>query len=183
MSRHARTVVFLHAIREVLWPRMGWRRLMRYLGYRIVRMPGTPYGIAAGFACGAAISFTPFIGFHFVLSAALAWLVGGSIVASAFGTAVGNPWTFPVIWISTYRLGQAMLEQVGIGTEIDGLSFEVLLEDPGEIFLPMLVGGTALGFLAWFIFFLLLRHAVAAYHAGRGRRPRPKSYGKKEMKV
>ncbi|HSK40845.1 MAG TPA: DUF2062 domain-containing protein, partial [Arenibaculum sp.] len=141
------------------------------------------------FACGAAVSFTPLIGFHFVLAAGLAWLVGGSIVASAFGTAVGNPWTFPFIWIAAFRFGQAILNQVGIGTEIDGLDFEAFfeafLEDPGEIFLPMFVGGTALGILAWFAFFLVLRHAVAAYHAGRGRgrRPRPGPYDKKEMKV
>ena len=34
---------------------------------RLGRLPGTPYSIAAGFACGATVSFTPLVGLHFFL--------------------------------------------------------------------------------------------------------------------
>ena len=53
----------------MLWPRRGWTRMALYIQHRLGRLPGTPYRIAAGFACGAAISFTPFLGLHFVLAA------------------------------------------------------------------------------------------------------------------
>jgi hypothetical protein len=35
---------------------------------------------------------------HFVLSALLAYIARANIIASAIGTVVGNPWTFPFIW-------------------------------------------------------------------------------------
>ena len=52
-----------------------------------MRLPGTPYDIAAGFACGAAISFTPFIGFHVVLGMVIARLIKANMVAALIGTA------------------------------------------------------------------------------------------------
>ena len=61
-------------ILELVWPRTGWRRASAYLGHRLGRLPGTPYRVAAGFACGAAISFTPFLGFHLAGAALLALL-------------------------------------------------------------------------------------------------------------
>ena len=100
---------FLARIREFVWPRIGFRRSVRYVRHRLVRLPGTPYTIAGGFACGAAVSFTPFIGFHFILGVICAWLTRSSIIASAIGTAIGNPWTFPFIWAFVYNLGSTML--------------------------------------------------------------------------
>ena len=41
-----------------------------------------------------------------MLPAAIAWLIGGNIVASALGTAIGNPLTFPFIWGATLELGR-----------------------------------------------------------------------------
>lgn len=99
--------------REILWPRSGFRRAAIYLGYRVVRLPGTPYSVAAGFAWGAAVSFTPLIGFHFLLAGVGAWLSRASIFASAIGTIVGNPWTFPLIWIWIYQCGAWILGQEG----------------------------------------------------------------------
>ena len=55
-----------HRLRNFFWPTSGFRRSFSYLWHRIARLPGTPHAIAAGFAFGAAISFTPFIGGHFL---------------------------------------------------------------------------------------------------------------------
>jgi len=96
---------FLHTLIGFLWPRLGWQRTAIYYWHRLRRIPGSPESIAAGFACGAAASMTPLMGFHFLLSALLAFGVRGSILASAIGTVVGNPWTFPLIWMGTYKLG------------------------------------------------------------------------------
>ena len=110
--RHPRTKA--HHLREALWPSMGIARVIRYYKHRIARLPGTSYYIAAGFATGVAISFTPFVGFHLILAGLVTWMLGGSLVAMALGTLIsGNPWTFPFIWISSYKLGQLMMGHEG----------------------------------------------------------------------
>ena len=44
--------------KNVLWPQGGWQRYGRYLMLRLNRLKGTPRSIAAGLACGVAVSFT-----------------------------------------------------------------------------------------------------------------------------
>ena len=99
----------LYRARNILWPRAGWGRTLSYLRHRVARLPGTPESIAIGLACGIAVSFTPLIGFHFLVAALLAWVMGGNFLASALGTAFGNPWTFPLIWLWIYKLGTWIL--------------------------------------------------------------------------
>lgn len=146
--------------------------------HRLVRIPGTPYAIAAGFACGAAASFTPFLGFHFLLAALLAWIIGANILTSAMGTAVGNPWTFPFILPSTYYVGCWLL---GISATDDFLgqiyaalgkfSLLEIIKSPmatlgpflqSTIF-PMVVGGLLIGSVVWIILYLTLEKLVREY--------------------
>ena len=145
---------------RVIWPRTGWRRAGAYFSHRVRRLPGSPYSIAVGVACGVAVSFTPLIGLHFVIAVILAWLLGGSLIASALGTAVGNPWTFPLIWIASYRLGSWLL---GLEPNVDGLTMEDIRQNFFVVFLPMMVGGLVLGIVAWLGSFWLVRRAVSRY--------------------
>jgi uncharacterized protein len=171
-------------IRDLVWPRSGWRRSSTYVAHRIGRLPGTSYSIVAGFACGAAVSFTPLIGFHFVLAALLALIVRGNLLASALGTAVGNPWTFPAIWLAAYRLGSMVLGQPEAGLAPERLTLMLIVEQPGQVFLPMMVGGTLLGIVAWFVFFFPVRAAVSAYRARRlMRRTKKARHRKLELEV
>ena len=145
---------------RIFWPRTGWRRAGAYFSHRVRRLPGSPYSIAVGVACGVAVSFTPLIGLHFVIAVILAWLLGGSLIASALGTAVGNPWTFPLIWIASYRLGSWML---GLEPNVDGLTMEDIRQNFLAVFLPMMVGGLVLGIVAWLGSFWLVRRAASRY--------------------
>ena len=175
-------ITFGGRLRDLVWPRVGWARSMRYLRHRVFRLPGTPYAIAAGLACGAAISFTPFVGLHFVLAAALAWLIGASILASAIGTMVGNPWTFPFIWVWVYELGTWL----GVGSEgkaaghvdfvtLFGAMLEAvlrldvgyLLETAWPLWGPMLVGGIPTAIVVWFAVHLTTKPLIAAYRHRR----------------
>lgn len=160
---------FRHRAREFIWPRAGWRRTTRYIIHRVRRIPGSPYAIAAGFACGAAISMTPFPGFHFILSGLLAWSLRASILASAIGTVVGNPWTFPFIWLWIFQLGSWLVggpqefshQQVTLG---------YLLEHPMQILLPMLVGSIPTALVTWFVFYWPLKRMVHGYQTHRRHR-------------
>ena len=161
-------------IREFFWPRRGLRRTSVYIAHRLRRLPGTPYRIAAGFACGAAVSFTPFIGFHFVLAMLAALAVRGNIIASAIGTVVGNPWTFPFIWTWLYFSGRWILG-VGSGDSLPvDLTLAYIFDHPWDVLWPMTVSGVPTAILAWLAFFWPARKMVAEYQKARRWRIRRK---------
>ena len=164
------------------WPSSGWRRASAYSMHRLARLPGSAHSIAGGFACGAAMSFTPFVGLHFILSALLALIIRANILASAIGTAVGNPWTFPFIWTWLYQTGTWMTagealtgDNVPEFSEVFGHMMEALLsldgrylmETAGPIFWPMLVSSVPTGLVVWGLFYLPLKYVVQHYQERR----------------
>jgi uncharacterized protein (DUF2062 family) len=151
---------------------MGWRRAATYYSHRLKRLPGSPYTIAAGFACGAAVSFTPFIGFHFLLGALLALVLRGNLIASAVGTAVGNPWTFWLIWYAIFEIGNFILGYESGAAPVEGLTLGVVFDRPGDILIPMMVGGLVLAPIVWIIAFLIVRRIVKTYQRLRRQRRR-----------
>ncbi|WP_028878692.1 DUF2062 domain-containing protein [Terasakiella pusilla] len=184
MFRRRQKSPLLERIFGFFWPKIGWKRSSRYVGHRVARLPGTPYSIAAGFACGAAISFTPFIGLHLAGGALLAWLIRGNLLASWIGTLVGNPWTFPFIWIGIYKLG--LLMGAGVENSSENLDFITFFEQfldalhsfdvsyIGEIawpvLWPMIVGGAPCFVLSWILFFFPIKILVKRYHSRRVKR-------------
>ena len=85
---------FTNKINKYLWPKKGWTRAGKYLSLRIRRLPGTPHGIALGFAFGAAMSMTPIVGAHLVFALLLSWIFGGSLTATLIGTFKRIPYEF-----------------------------------------------------------------------------------------
>jgi hypothetical protein len=192
MFRRRKPLSVLKQLRAVIWPNRGFRRLFSYLFQRIIRLPGTPASIASGFASGVAASFTPFLGLHFILAGALAMLFRGNVLASAIGTFFGNPWTFILIWLADYEVGLRVINAFGYGTDLDVLSIDELvaimgnvvrflsftknlswvdlLRDIEQVFMPILIGGTVLGAIAWVISFLLTLWAVKGWRLHRAKR-------------
>ena len=178
MFRRRQKQSFFIKVREFMWPSAGWRRAGHYMKHRLARIDGTPYAIAAGFATGAAISFTPFVGLHIILAAIIAWIVRGNILTSAIGTAVGNPWTFPFIWAATYNLGINILCGDAADDLVEQLdrmfgNFTIvdLVNDPlnalgpflETIFFPMLLGGIIIGASLWFFIYWPIYKLVSEY--------------------
>ena len=160
---------FAARLRNFLWPRSGLMRSTQYFAHRVRRIPGSPYAIAAGFACGAAVSMMPFPGFHFLLAGLFAWALRSSIVAAAIGTVVGNPWTFPFIWLWIFKLGNWMM---GADSSLAGheISMGYLWAHPWQLLMPMVVGGVPTAIVTWFVFFWPIRRMVAQYQGLRRRR-------------
>ena len=168
--------------RDFLWPSLGWKRSTAYLFHRVARLPGSSYSIAAGFACGAAISFTPFVGLHLVLGALFAWAIRGNIIASAIGTAVGNPWTFPFIWACIFNLGLWM-GAGGNQVDVDALDFSAifsasmdallefdmvfLIDTAGPVLWPMFVGGVPSFIVVWMLAYFSSRPLIETYQIRR----------------
>ncbi len=177
MFRRRHPIPLWRRVQGWLWPHIGWRRLGIYLVKRLTRLPGTPHSIAAGFACGTAISFTPFIGFHSVGGVLLSFLVRGNYLAALAGTLVGNPWTFPLIWLAGYKLGHLMLGSAP--SEIPPLDHPALVgeglamsrfDEIKALFWPTAVGGVPLGALAGCVIYFPVVRMVAAYQTARRRR-------------
>lgn len=141
---------FLADVRQWIWPTMGWRRFIRLQFLKLSRLSGGEKVISRGFACGAAISFTPFVGLHFVISGVLAKCIHANVISAMIGTVVGNPWTFPFIWSFTYSLGRWILDVKDHGEQLDDdLSLATLITNPLDIFLPMLIGSVPFMLVVW----------------------------------
>ncbi|MDA9193781.1 DUF2062 domain-containing protein [Alphaproteobacteria bacterium] len=192
MFRRRKPLSALKQLRAVIWPERGFRRLFSYIFQRIIRLPGTPASIASGFASGIAASFTPFLGLHFILAGALALLLRGNVLASAIGTFLGNPWTFILIWLADYEVGLGVIHAFGFGADLQVLSIDELVaimgnvirflsftgniswvnvsRDIEQVFMPLLIGGTVLGAIAWVTSFLMTLWAVKGWRLHRAKR-------------
>lgn len=123
---------------------------------RLSRLRVCPHRLSLGFAAGAFASFTPLIGFHFILAMGLAFVLRANVLASAVGTVVGNPVTFPLIWLATHQLGSRMLGIKSDGrSEAHVLSAEMPLVSSWQVYgpvfqdtlWPMIVGAIPLGLI------------------------------------
>jgi len=163
---------FWERFRIWFWPRRSFWRSAKYFSKRVLRLSATPHAIAMGVSAGVFISFLPIPGLHFLLAAFVAWCLAGNIVASALGTAFGNPLTFPVIWGSTYELGHLILNggSAGpvppphLGALLRHLDFSQLW---APLLKPMTIGALPLGLGFGLVAYLATRSMVSAFHARR----------------
>ena len=94
---------------QTLWPRGGWRRAFLYVQHRLNRLPGSPERIGRGIWAGVFVTFTPFFGLHFLMSAGLAWAMRGNVIAALLATFFGNPLTFLPIAVVSLKTGHFLL--------------------------------------------------------------------------
>ncbi len=177
--------------KEGFYPRAGWRRAINYVGHRLKRLPDSPHRIALGFACGAFTSFSPFFGLHFFYAILLAYVFRGNILSALIGTFFGNPITFPIIGVVSYRTGLFLL---GMGPEETawrkirhGFSeafgsmwsgvkhmfgygptmWDGFVEFFHSVFVPYFVGGLIPGFIVSVTIYFVSKPLVRAYQARR----------------
>lgn len=175
MFRSARKIGLGRKLAGFFWPSMGFRRAWSFQMLRLSRLNACPHRISLGFAAGAFASFLPLVGFHFLLAAAIAYILRGNIIASAVGTVVGNPFTFPMIWYGTYKVGVVFTGstvlaasanasvQDGLGTASGGL-WQMM----GEAFWPMFIGAIPLGMLCAALCYFIVYHSLRTVR-GRAR--------------
>ena len=154
---------FFLLLRNLIWPKKGWRRAFRYNVHRIKRLNVPPRKIAIGFAWGAAFGFTPLIGLHFILAPFFSWLTGGHVMSSLLGTLVCNPWTAPFIFLLIYNVGIYFLGHENTFTE-DITGLEYFTENFMVFFKPMLIGSIPVAILIWITTFFLIKRSISIYH-------------------
>lgn len=178
-------MVFQRRDKKTFWqnayPSSGWKRALGYIWLRLKRRPGSPDYIAKGFAIGILISFTPFIGIHFVGAIVLAWLFRADIIASVLASMLINaPITFGVIFPLTYRVGKAILNLRPRLADVQIDSYNELMNQIwpitsmkhfihvfSELFIPMTVGGLVTGFPVAMASYYLVRKAVMIFKEQR----------------
>lgn len=193
MFKRRRPRTYSQIATEMIYPRGGWLRAGQYVLYRLRRLPDQPHKIGRGVASGVFVSFTPLHGFHFLVAAGVAWLIGGNILAALLATFVGNPITFPFIAYAATSLGREIIGAHGVmspkrifiefadaGTQLwhnivagfgpEEAHWDQLSSFFFDIYLPYLVGGIILGTLTAIVSHYLTVPVIRAYHRRRARK-------------
>ena len=137
------------------------KRASLFYFLKLVRVKDSQDKLAVGFACGSMVSFSPFIGFHFLLAVIFAYIFRGNIVASLIGTFVGNPFTFPFIWIFIYKIGNIFFKNdQNFSLE---LTFESLFNQGYDILIPMLIGSLIVSIPVWFISYFAVKFLMSSF--------------------
>jgi uncharacterized protein (DUF2062 family) len=200
--RNPRT--YYEAFKQAFYPKGGWHRAMQYVVHRVRRLPDPAHKISRGIAVGVFTCFTPFFGLHFLVAWALAWVIGGNIMAALLATFFGNPITFPLIAAVSMELGAWMMGRPPIPLpEVANAFSQAALElwrnliaifTPDQIrwgelegffdsfFLPYLVGGILPGIATALAFYKLSNPVLNAYQKARVARMK-KKFAKKRERV
>ena len=176
---------FLEKTRQILWPKMGWWRLLKYYRARIIRLSATAESIAFNLAGGSAMSLTPFFGIHVFGALGFAWLSGVrmNFIAAMVGTFIGNPWTFPFFLYAEYTLGMWILKIFSV-TSPDESEFDTnnIIDQQNEgfwnmvtffwdnftdIFIPMAIGGSILAVMSFPLYYFLYLYLVRGAQKAR----------------
>ncbi|AKH99872.1 hypothetical protein IMCC20628_01156 [Hoeflea sp. IMCC20628] len=163
---------FFDRMRTALWPRRSFGRSFQYFIKRVLRLTATPHAIAAGVAAGVFASWTPLLGFHFVLAFALSYALAGNMMAAAIGTGFGNPISFPFIWALTLKIGNLLIG-IETGVHQKHVDLQALLRhldvsqlwDP--VLKPMLIGAIPPGIITAVGFYILTYWGVRVFQTRR----------------
>lgn len=149
------------------------KKYLQNICQKLQNLHATTYEIAAGVACGVAVSFTPFVGMHTVLAMITAFVIRASITAALIGTLFGNPWTFPFIWAAILFSGESFLHSGNIHThtnfeEIFSSAFEMLktldfdgfMQDIWPILYPMMLGSIPFCLISWIIAYIIAKKVI-----------------------
>ncbi|MGF0536648.1 DUF2062 domain-containing protein [Agrobacterium sp. ES01] len=172
LFRRRKPAGLFEKLRGLFWPRKGFARPFHYIVKRILRLTASPHAIAAGVAAGVASSWSPFVGFHFLIAFAIAYLIAGNMIAAAIGTGFGNPLTFPFLWATTWEIGNRMLG-IPHGDPHRHINLWHLFERAelsqlwGPIIKPMVVGCIPPALISGIVVYSFTYFAVRGFQARR----------------
>lgn len=180
---------FLGKMRNLIWPKMGLRRLFDYYKHRTVRIPASEHSIAAGMSFGCLVSWTPTFGTHLLQCALFCWLTRTNFIAAFVGSGFGNPWTTPMLMLIAYHVGKGIFIGTGHGdilAAVEGssptfggflksilsgnITIDMLVADFKIYLLPTLVGGYTMGLATFPLFYYPTYYMVKGARAARAAR-------------
>ncbi len=177
-------------MREMVYPRGGFRRATRYVIHRMSRLPDEPHRIARGIFAGSLIGFLPLPGLQFVGAWAAARLMRGNVLAALLGTFNTNPVTTPFFAVFAMTFGHWLLgveaplsaSEIGrafghagndlwrnfmaIFTE-DSMQWGGLIQFWHDIYLPYFIGALIPGIVISLVAYYITIPIVQAYQKAR----------------
>lgn len=177
-------------LREMIYPRGGFRRAIRYVMHRMRRLPDRPHRIARGVFAGSFIGFLPLPGLQFLGAWGAARLIRGNVLAALLGTFNSNPVTTPFFAVGAISLGHWMLGvDTPLTSRVIGQAFasaghdiwrnfrsiftpemaqwDGLSQFWNEVYLPYFIGAIGPGIILSLILYYLTIPLVEAYQKAR----------------
>jgi uncharacterized protein (DUF2062 family) len=131
---------------------LGWRRIREKLREAFSEEIDEK-ALAAGFAVGVFVSFTPLLSLHTVLALLVAMIFRLNKVAAVAGAWVNNPYTLPFVFYGCFRLGEWIMGVRLKAPAFERWTLDTVLKAARPYVAPLFLGTTIVGLLA----------AVAAY--------------------
>jgi uncharacterized protein (DUF2062 family) len=123
-------------------PRKFWKRIQHWKN-RVKNFHGDPHFVAMGMAIGVFVAATPSMPFQTAIAVALAFILRSSKAAAAIGVWLSNPITFPVFYLTGYKVGTLLFGISGpddLGGDPVGI-----LKQGAEITIATVSGGIIIG--------------------------------------
>lgn len=125
----------------------------------ILTLDSHPGHIAAGFAVGVFISFTPFFAFHTLMAISAAFIFRLNKLSCVTGSWINTPITvLPVLGLS-YKLGRILRGLPAGELHINSFEWHILKKHAGSL----LLGTSILGFIAAIIAYFVCYYLVVRF--------------------
>ncbi len=193
-------------MREMVYPRGGFRRATRYVIHRMSRLPDEPHRIARGIFAGSLVGFLPLPGLQFVAAWAAARVMRGNVLAALLGTFNTNPVTTPFFAVFAMTFGhwllgvKAPLSAEGIARAFGHAGQDLwrnfiaiftdarmdwggLLRFWQEIYLPYFIGALLPGIVISLIAYYVTIPIVQAYQKSRAAKADERKERRRKLKA
>ncbi len=126
----------------------SWKRGLRYLYLRLLRLQSSPKEIARGLAVGVFAGCFPIFGFQTLAALVLAVPFRGNKLVAAAGTWVSNPFTYVPIYAFNYQVGEWLLGSHSslATTELVAATWQHWMQWGIEVSATLFVGCAFVGF-------------------------------------
>lgn len=192
-------------MREMVYPRGGFKRATRYVIHRMSRLPDEPHRIARGIFAGSLIGFLPLPGLQFIAAWAAARLMRGNVLAALLGTFNTNPLTTPFFAVLAMTLGhwllgvEAPLSAEGIGRAFghasrdmwrnimaiftdDHMQWGGLIRFWHDIYVPYFIGALIPGIVLSLVGYYITIPIVQAYQKSRAAKAEDRRERRRKLK-
>jgi uncharacterized protein (DUF2062 family) len=134
----------------------AWKRQLRYLYLRFLRLQGSPQYLARGIASGVFSGCFPLFGLQIIIGVTIATVFRGHRIMAAAATWVSNPFTYVPLFAFNYQVGDRLLGGQPIKGFTDLDSLRAWMDMGTEVSSRLMLGSTIVGLAA----------ALGSYYGG-----------------